>query len=129
MCPLLIQVCFCSEIIYFVPVQVQFILNELYFSYFLTPDILVITLKIMKKIRLSQNSMKFFLVIRFREMNPTVKYVSSSGIYKKFQASLNHFGNLTVLSFFRKIKFFPGFTLFINIKSRYLKEQIHCDTW
>ena len=34
MCPLLIRVCFYPETIYFVPVQVQLILNELYLIYF-----------------------------------------------------------------------------------------------
>ena len=38
---LLAWVPFCPEIIYFVPVQVQYILNELNLSYFLTPEFLV----------------------------------------------------------------------------------------
>ena len=50
--------------------------------------------------------MKFFWVTRFRETNPTVKSVSSSEIYKKFQASLNYFGNFTdFASFLEKFNF------------------------
>ena len=41
MCPLLIRVPFCPKIIYLILVQVQFILNKLYLSYFLTPEILI----------------------------------------------------------------------------------------
>ena len=77
MCTLLIRVRFWPEIIYLVSVQVQFILNELYLSYFLTPEILIkisslgitrrpLPPKIVKKIRLSRNSTKILWVTRFR---------------------------------------------------------------
>ena len=73
-----------------IPIQVQFILNELYLSYFLTLEILIKScprelldacyLENCEKILLSRNSTKIFLVTRFRETNPTVKSVSSSEI-------------------------------------------------
>ena len=78
----------------FVPVQVQFILNELNLSYFLTPKVLMKisstgslnnhSPKEIMKIQLSQNSTKCFLVTRFRETNPTVKSFSSSEIKRIF---------------------------------------------
>ena len=53
------------------------------------------------KFRPSRNSTKFYEVARFCEMIPTVKYVSSSEIYKIF----NFFTEITVLPFFIKIEF------------------------
>ena len=70
--------------------SVHFIVNELNSNYFLTPDILVIISSLeslatyhpenLKIFRLSRNSMKLLWVTRFREMNLTTQYVSSSKI-------------------------------------------------
>ena len=75
--PYLMRVRLCPEIIYFF--SVQFSLNELSSSHFLTSEIFVkmSSLKSLvtyypetrKKFRLSQNSMKIFWVTRFHETN------------------------------------------------------------
>ena len=54
------------------------------------------------KIRLSQNSTKFDWVTRFREMNSTVKSVSSSEIYKNFRF---FYGKLPFCLFSEKLNF------------------------
>ena len=79
MCPPLIRVRFCIETIYFF--SVQFILNELSSSHFLTFEIFVKISSLESlathhpknrtKFQLSQNSTKVFCVTRFRETNPT----------------------------------------------------------
>ena len=84
----LIRIRFCPEKIYFF--LVQFILNELNSSYFLTLEILlkISSLKSLatyhpenrKIFRLSQNSTKLFWVTRFRETNLTAQSVLSSEI-------------------------------------------------
>ena len=58
------------------------------------------------KFRLSQNSMKFDVIARFRETIPTVKPVSSSEI-KKFILDFDRNYYFTLLS---KIRIFRGFT-------------------
>ena len=73
-----------------VSIQVQFILNEINLSYFLTPNILIKSCpwesldvrypENREKIRLSQNSTKIFWITRFRETNPLVKFFLSSEI-------------------------------------------------
>ena len=50
--------------------------------------------------------MKFDWVTRFRDTIPTVNSISSSDIWKNSRFS----NEITVLPFFRKIEFFPGFT-------------------
>ena len=84
----LIQIHFCLEIIYFF--SVQFILNELSSSHFLTFEIFVkisslkslttYPQKIVKILCLSQNSTKLFSVTRFHEMDLAAQSVSSSEI-------------------------------------------------
>ena len=76
--------------LFFVSVQVQFILKELNLIYFLTPEILVeisssgslnnSPSKEITKIRFSRNSTKSFWVTSFQETNPMVKSMSSSKI-------------------------------------------------
>ena len=85
MCPSLIRVRFCPETIFLFPVQ--FILNELSSSYFLTFEIFVKFSSLeslttyhpetRKNFRLSQNLTKFFWVTRFRETNLTAQSVLS----------------------------------------------------
>ena len=87
-CSYFIQIRFYPEIIYFF--SVQFSLNELSSSYFLTSEIFdkISSLKLLatyhpknrKKFRLSQNLKKFFWVTRFRETNLTAQSVSLSEI-------------------------------------------------
>ena len=59
------------------------------------------------KFLLSRNSTKFVWVTRFRETNLVVRSVSSSII--SFQPV--RYRQIIVLPFFRKIQFFPGFTI------------------
>ena len=92
----LVRVRFCPEIIYFVSVQIQFILNELNlflsFKIFLKNPVFGVhriryAPKIVKSL-LYKNLTKFIWVTRFRKANLTARSILSFEIYKtsSFQA-------------------------------------------
>ena len=116
---------FGSKVIYSIFIQIQIISHEINSSHFSTSEIFVNNLVLGShwapitpknvKIRLSRNSMKFVWVTISCETNPTVSSVSSSEIWRIFRVSTYILlWQFTILRFFRKIRFFSGFTFSIS---------------
>ena len=100
----LTRVHLCPVIIYFVPIQVQSILNKLCTSYFPKSRFWVhwtpVGLKIVRNLTISKFN-KIFQVARFCERNTTVMSVLSSEIYKIFRLA-----TYTVATIYRFALFF-----------------------
>ena len=102
----LTRVRLCPVIIYFVPIQVQSILNELCTSYFLKSRFWVHWTPVAPKIVRNLTILEFYKICqvsRFCERNPKVMSVLSSEIYKIFRLA-----TYTIATIYRSALFFSS---------------------